>query len=157
MRILGIDPGTRVAGYALVDKNTDTNAVTIFQAGTYNFDAKEPIGFRLANFLDRLDELIRITKPDTIGIEQPFVGKNVKSAFAIGESRGIVLVSAAKHKIPVSEYAPKLVRSTVVGHGAATKEQVKRMLEMQFPEQIGGLELDATDAIAVALCHLYLI
>tara|TARA_B100000686_G_scaffold337128_1_gene407846 strand:- start:927 stop:1400 length:474 start_codon:yes stop_codon:yes gene_type:complete len=157
MRILGVDPGTRVAGYALVDKDPGTNEVTIFQAGTYNFDPKESIGFRLASFLDRLDDLIRITKPDTIGIEQPFVGKNVKSAFAIGESRGIVLVSAAKHRIPVSEYAPKLVRSTVVGNGAATKEQVKRMLEMQFPQQIDGLGLDATDAIAVALCHMYLI
>lgn len=156
MRILGVDPGTRVAGYALIDKDIDTNEVTIFQSGTYSFDSKTAIGFRLANFLDKLDDLIHITKPDTIGIEQPFVGKNVKSAFAIGESRGIVLVSAAKHNIPVKEYSPKLIRSTVVGHGSATKEQVKRMLEMQFPQQIERLPLDATDAIAVALCHLYL-
>ena len=157
MRVLGIDPGTRIAGYGLIDKDTNTNQVTIIDAGIFTMNSKDSIGVRLANFMDKLDELIRVHEPDTIGIEQPFVGKNVKSAFAIGESRGVVLICAAKHAIPVAEYSPKQVRSTVVGHGSATKEQVAKMLKMQFPNLIEGLELDATDAIAVALCHMYLV
>lgn len=156
MRVLGIDPGTRIAGYGLIDKNAKTNRVEVFEAGIFTMNSKDSIGLRLANFMDQLDALINVTKPDTIGIEQPFVGKNVKSAFAIGEARGVVLICAAKHQIPVGEYSPKQIRSTVVGHGSATKEQVAKMLKMQFPDQIGDLELDATDAIAVALCHMYL-
>ena len=156
MRILGIDPGTRVAGYGLVDKNIKTNQITIFEAGIFTMNAKDSIGLRLANFMDQLDNLILTTKPDTIGIEQPFVGKNVKTAFAIGESRGVVLICAAKHSIPVEEYSPAQIRSTVIGHGSATKLQVANMLKMQFPNQTENLELDATDAIAVALCHMYL-
>jgi|TARA_B110000116_G_C16679992_1_gene510226 crossover junction endodeoxyribonuclease RuvC len=155
MKVLGIDPGTITAGYGLVEKPNSSQKIYIRGSGTIKMDSSDQLGARLFLLLNRLNQLIEDFKPDEIGIESPFLGKNVQSAFRVGEARAIVMVAAAKNKIPVSQYAPTAVKSIVTGNGRATKIEVAEFLKVAFSFDITNVELDASDAVAVAICHAY--
>jgi len=154
-RILGIDPGTRVTGFGAVSVDEATGLVSLSQMGVLKASTKGTLAQRLFTMSRLLDEVFDEINPTEVAVEQPFVARNVKAAFAIGEARGISLIAAAARDLPVHEYPPAAIRETVAGHGGATKADVAAMVKAHL--QLGGeaRELDATDATAVALCHIF--
>jgi crossover junction endodeoxyribonuclease RuvC len=155
MRVLGIDPGTQVAGYGILDITDGDGQVSLVAIGAFRLPRKEPLTARLLALRDNLESLLDEVRPDEVAVEAPFVATNVRAAFAIGEARGVALLSAAARHLPVHQYPPATVKQTVAGHGGATKADIARMvaLHVALPEQ--SLPADATDAMAVALCHAF--
>jgi len=152
MRILGIDPGTQVVGYGVID-NDNINA-TMVSYGTVKPPANFDIANRLNCIFNELSEIVMRYKPDAVAIEQPFVARNAKSALAIGKAQAVALLVAANNQIPAFEYTPRQVKQRIASYGASSKEQVQQMVQIQ----LGLSEIpepdDAADALAVALCHL---
>ena len=152
MRILGIDPGTLAMGYGLLDDGGDQ--ARMVDCGVLTTTGDTPIAQRLRDlYLGLLDVIVRF-RPDAIAIEDPFVARNVRSALAIGRAQAIAMLAAASHGIPVSTYPPAKVKQGVAGYGRGDKEQVQRMVCVQLGLSQSPGRTDATDALAVALCHL---
>ena len=151
-RVLGIDPGTQVAGYGALDTKSDGSPHSFVECGVVRLKRDDPLEIRLLRLRESLLEIVGRLNPDAIAIESPFVGRNVKAAFSVGEARGVALVIAAERGIPVRQYAPAQVKSTVAGHGRATKQDVDRLLRLQVTMPEGKVPADATDALAVAMC-----
>ncbi|MFQ5963816.1 MAG: crossover junction endodeoxyribonuclease RuvC [Candidatus Scalinduaceae bacterium] len=152
MRVLGIDPGTIITGYGVVE---DVNGKLSFvDCGTIAGGRKDSFPDRLKKIYDGLNKIIEEHKPGHIALEKVFYGKNVKTTVKIGEGRGVAILCAASAKIPLSEYAPTVVKKSVVGFGSAQKVQVKEMVRviLDLSEPPG---FDAADALAVAICHCH--
>jgi crossover junction endodeoxyribonuclease RuvC len=152
MRILGIDPGTVAMGYGVIDSERDKlNAV---KYGALTCKAGIPMGERLLCLFDGLEKLLVAYHPEAIAIEMPFVGENVRSAFAVGRAQAIAILAATRAGLPFFEYSPAQVKSSVGGYGASTKEQMQQMvkLELNLPEL--PRPADAADALAIAITHL---
>jgi crossover junction endodeoxyribonuclease RuvC len=152
MRVLGIDPGTLVMGYGVIDDNDDS--LTALTYGAINAPSRSPMGERLYYIYNHLLKLVKLHHPDVAAIEQPFVSKNVKSALAIGRSQAIAILAAAGQGIPVYEYSPAQIKQQVSNYGASSKEQVQEMIKLQLGLSSVPEPNDASDALAVALCHL---
>ena len=152
MRVLGIDPGTVVMGYGVVDSEDD--AVTTIDYGTLTPPQRSPIGERLSYLYTRLIEIISRYKPAAVAVEQPFVAKNVKSALAVGRAQAIAILAAANKKIPSFEYTPAQVKQFITNYGASSKEQIQEMVKLQLGLSEIPQPSDAADALAVAICHL---
>ena len=152
MRILGIDPGTIATGYGVIEAS-DGNTVFI-DCGVLKPPARSPIGERLHFIYTSLLKVITDLKPDVVAVEQPFVAKNAKSAFAIGRAQAVAILTAASKQIPVSEYTPTQIKQRVTSYGASSKEQVQEMVRLQLGMDRAPRPYDAADALAVALCHL---
>jgi crossover junction endodeoxyribonuclease RuvC len=150
MRILGIDPGTVTTGYGVVEESQD--CVTSVDFGEICPPPRSQIGERLSYIYSRLLQIIVAYRPEVVAVEQPFVGKNIKSALAIGRSQAIAILAAAGNGIPVFEYTPAQVKQQVSNFGAGSKEQIQEMVRLQLG--LPGIPpSDASDALAVALCH----
>ncbi|HEY2664484.1 MAG TPA: crossover junction endodeoxyribonuclease RuvC [Candidatus Binataceae bacterium] len=153
MRVLGIDPGSAVTGFGVVDR--DHGISRLVAAGVIRARRGAGRAQRLLNIHSHLCDLIREHCPDSISLERSFVAENVQSAFRLGEARAIALLAAAQNRLSLFEYAPAEVKLTVTGYGRADKAQVKfvvrRSLNLAETEAIAD---DASDAIAIALCHL---
>jgi len=150
MRIFGIDPGSRVCGYGVVDLEggeTRFVAAGALQAG------REAAPARLFSLFRGLQALLEEHHPDAIAVETPFVGPNVAAALRIGEARGVVLLAAAEAGASIHEYAPARVKRAVVGHGTASKPQVGRLVQAWLGLAEPPRSPDAADALAIALCH----
>lgn len=153
MIILGVDPGTNYTGYGIVKahKNSFTKVV--------NGLIKLPTGYTLTEKLEiiysGLDKLIKTHKPDEFAIETAFYGKNVQSAMKIGYARGVSLLAAIHNKVPTSEYSPREIKKSVVGNGAASKQQVSFMIKSLLDIKNEKMRFDETDALAIALCHAF--
>jgi crossover junction endodeoxyribonuclease RuvC len=148
--VLGIDPGTAATGYGVVERNgASLRAVDYGCLETLSTTA---LPLRLLEIHRAVTELILTHRPEHVGVERLFFNKNVMTAFAVGQARGVVLLAAAEHGIPVYEYGPHEVKMAVTGYGRAAKDQVQRMVQMV----LGMTELprpdDAADALAVAIC-----
>ncbi|MDX2189127.1 MAG: crossover junction endodeoxyribonuclease RuvC [Bacteroidota bacterium] len=153
--ILGIDPGTNVMGYGIIEVRL--NQIKLIQYGVLHiskFD-KDDIALRLKKIFDRTSQLIEEYTPDYVALEAPFFGKNIQSMLKLGRAQGVALAAALSRNIPVVEYAPKKVKQSVTGNGNASKEQVAAMVMRIFNIKEQPELLDATDALAVALCHHY--
>jgi crossover junction endodeoxyribonuclease RuvC len=150
MRILGLDLGTFQTGYGIIeDTNGEASYVT---SGTIR--QKGPLPERIKGIYQELDSLISGYGPDVIVVETPFVYKNPKSALRLGQIQGIVLLLTSLRELPFFEYSPLEVKLTLTGYGRASKEQVREMVKMLLGLNI-EFALDASDALAVALCHLH--
>ncbi|MCZ6601492.1 MAG: crossover junction endodeoxyribonuclease RuvC [Planctomycetota bacterium] len=152
LRIVGIDPGTQIIGFALLEKKG--SQVQFVEAGVIRAPRGAHIAARLRKIYEGLLEVIRRTEPDVVVVEQAFFGKSVRDALRIGEGRGIALLAAGTFNLPVAEYAPAQVKKAATGNGRARKSQVqdmvRRMLDLkEIPPP------DAADAIAIALCHCH--
>lgn len=151
MIILGIDPGTIVMGYGVIDSRDDQ--IALVACGALTGSAKQPIAERLGHLYNSLREIIQRYRPEVVAVEQPFVAKNVRSAMAIGRAQAIALLAAADGNIPAFEYTPAQVKQRVANYGASSKEQIQQMVMLQ----LGITELpepsDIADALAVAICH----
>lgn len=153
MIILGIDPGTTVTGYGIIKYKKNT--CTQIASGIINLPSSKPIPHRLKIIYDVLDKLIKTYKPDEFAIETAFYGKNVQSAMKIGYARGVSILAAVNNGIPTNEYSPREVKKSVVGKGAATKEQVKYMIKTLLNVKNDKMKNDESDALAIALCHAF--
>jgi len=152
MRILGVDPGTIVLGYGLIESRQDV--VSLVHSGAIKCKARSAMSERLLFLHDELASVVQRYKPDVMAIETPFVGENIKSALAIGKAQAIVLLIAAQNKIPIYEYSPAQVKHHVADYGASSKEQVQQMVKMLLDLDEVPQPHDAADALAVAICHL---
>lgn len=153
MRVLGIDPGTMVTGFGIVDNIRDK--LFLVDYGTIEGKRKNSFPDRLKMMFDGLTKAIEEYKPEQIALESAFYGKSVKAAIKIGEARGVAILCAAVERIPLFEYAPTEVKRAVTGSGNAQKGQVSKMVRVllnlsEIPEKY-----DATDALAIAVCHCH--
>ena len=151
--ILGIDPGTNVLGYSIIEqrgKQSQLLKMDVLVLGT-----KDDLSTKMKKLFDQITEIIDIFKPDILAIEAPFFGKNVQSMLKLGRAQGICIAAAFSRSIPFVEYSPRKVKQSITGNGAASKEQVANMLQRMFNFEAIPSHLDATDALAVAVCHSY--
>jgi len=151
--ILGVDPGTLVTGYAVVTRSA--RGVHLEVSGIIRNAADSSMPLRLKKIFLELRDVIERYHPDEFAIESAFYGKNAQSALKLGHARGVSILAAVVHEIPTSEYSPREVKKAVVGNGAASKEQVQFMVKSLLRTAESTMVLDASDAIAVALCHLH--
>jgi crossover junction endodeoxyribonuclease RuvC len=154
--ILGLDPGTNVMGYGVIlirKPKYDGHRIDLLQFGVIRLNKFESHELRLKKIFDRVLALIDDFNPDEVALEAPFFGKNVQSMLKLGRAQGVAMSAALSREIPIVEYAPKRVKQSVTGNGNASKEQVARMLMTLFTIKELPKLLDATDALAVAVCH----
>ncbi len=153
MRVIGVDPGSAVTGFGIIQGHNGT--VEPVAAGVVRPQARLTYPQRLHTIYQRLCELIGEYSPDAMSLERSFVALNVQSAFRLGEARAMALLAAAHMSLPLFEYAPANVKLTVAGHGRAGKSQVKFMVRRALAmDESSILTDDAADALAIALCHL---
>jgi crossover junction endodeoxyribonuclease RuvC len=152
MKILGIDPGTVIMGYGLIECEGSETALVDY--GAIAVPDKLKSGERLNYLYKELLKVIKRHRPDIAAIETPFVAKNVKSALAIGRAQAIALLAAASQKVPAFEYSPAQVKLRVASYGASSKEQVQEMVRLLLGLEEAPQPNDAADALAVALCHV---
>ena len=152
MRILGVDPGTIVIGYGVVEGDRDT--LTTVTYGAIKCKERLPLPERLAYLYDGLGKIFDEYRPDALAVETPFVGENVKSALAIGKAQAIAMLAAARRHVPVFEYPPATVKHHVADYGASSKEQMQEMVKLLLNLEEVPEPNDAADALAVAICHL---
>lgn len=150
-RILGIDPGTNVMGYSLLD--IEGNHASVVVLGTVQMARVADHYARLKRIFDRINVIIDEFKPDELAIEAPFCGKNVQTMLKLGRAQGVCMAAALAHGMPVTEYPPTRVKQAITGNGSATKEQVAQMLQRMLAFTDIPKFLDATDALAIAYCH----
>ena len=153
MVVLGIDPGFTVTGFSVLQKNK--NQVIMLDHGFLKLPATESLQVRIGMFYDFLSEKIKQHHVTAISLETSFLGKNAQTFLKLGYLRGILYLLAQQHNLQVFEFAPRLVKQTVTGYGAADKEQVAKVLSMLFPAIPKPLKADVTDAIAISLCGLW--
>jgi crossover junction endodeoxyribonuclease RuvC len=151
--ILGIDPGTNITGYGLIKiSGLDPELITIGSIDLSKFDDHY---LKLKHIFDRTVGIIEEYHPDELAIEAPFYGKNVQSMLKLGRAQGAAIAAALSRSIPIFEYAPRKIKMSITGRGAASKEQVASMLMRILKFSKIEIKLDATDGLAAALCHFY--
>jgi crossover junction endodeoxyribonuclease RuvC len=148
--VLGIDPGTARTGYGLVER--DGSTLRLVDYGCLETLPTQELPRRLLEIHRAVTELILTHKPAQLGVERLFFNRNVQTAFAVGQARGVVLLAAAEHGLPVFEYGPHEVKVAVTGYGRADKSQVQRMVQMVLGMSTLPKPDDAADALAVAIC-----
>lgn len=153
MVILGIDPGTNFTGFGII--NVNKNQFTRVINGLIKLPSNKSLTEKLEIIYDELDKLIKTYKPDEFAIETAFYGKNVQSAMKIGYARGVSLLAAIHNKIPTNEYSPREIKKSVVGNGAASKQQVSFMIKNLLGLKNVKMKYDESDALAIALCHAF--
>jgi crossover junction endodeoxyribonuclease RuvC len=151
LRILGIDPGTIVTGYGLVEIRE--KKPTILQLGTLIPGKYSDHYQRLKYLHERSLHIISEYKPDVMAIEAPFYGKDIQAMLKLGRGQGVIMAAALAYSVPIHEYAPLLVKQAITGMGRASKEQVAYFLQKVYHLTELDKGLDATDAVAVAICH----
>lgn len=153
MRILGIDPGSYSTGYGLVEDSG--GRLKEIESGAIRPGRQKEFLLRLSEIHDALSDLIDRARPDEVAVENPFLARNFRSVLQLGQARAAALLPAVKAGVTVFEYAPRQVKLAVVGHGEAEKEQVARMVALLLGLSAIPAPLDATDALAVAICHAH--
>jgi crossover junction endodeoxyribonuclease RuvC len=148
--ILGIDPGTQILGYALLKGGAQPSLI---EMDVLKLTKEKDIYARLQLIHAKIIELIEKHHPTEFSIEAPFFGKNVQSMLKLGRAQGVAIAAAMHYDLPVAEYAPKKVKQAITGNGNADKEMIWKMLERVFSIKKQPKYYDATDALAVALCH----
>lgn len=149
--ILGIDPGTRVTGWGLVA--LEHGEPQGLEYGVIAPKASLPLEQRLLHIFSELCDIIVAHAPDQVAVEEPFVGESVRSAMAVGEARTVAILAGTLAGLPISHYPPARVKRTVTGNGRGDKEQVREMLRLHLRLETVPDDLNASDAMAVALCH----
>ena len=155
MIILGIDPGSRFTGYGVVER--EGNQQRIVEYGVLRLDSTDDHELRLKHIYDRLSKVIERCLPDACAIEMPVYGRNPQSMLKLGRAQAAAMLAALNRQVPVTQYTPKEVKKSVTGNGNASKEQVWYMVRsiLTITDDDPKLGLDASDALAVALCHAH--
>tara|TARA_Y100000768_G_scaffold365357_1_gene326582 strand:- start:718 stop:1266 length:549 start_codon:yes stop_codon:yes gene_type:complete len=152
--ILGLDPGTNIMGFGLIESQNDN--LKLIQYGIINLKKYEDHIEKLQVIFENVNKLIKDFNPDEISIESPFFGKNVQSMLKLGRAQGVAMVAGKINGIKISEYAPRKIKKSVTGNGNASKEQLSDIIKktLNIKERIDK-KLDASDALGAALCHYY--
>jgi crossover junction endodeoxyribonuclease RuvC len=155
VRVLGIDPGTSVTGYGVVEYGNGTPGFgRLIECGVIRLTTRSPLPQRLAQLHDGIVQLIERHQPTALALEDAFYHKNVRTTLVLGHARGVVLLAAQQHALDISEYAPATVKKSVVGAGAAPKAQVAAMVARLLRLKHAPRPADAADGVAVALTHV---
>ena len=157
MRVFGIDCGTEFTGYGVVEVDCTTRMPRLnhLAAGTIRLNKKEKTPLRLQQVYVELTGLMALHQPEVVAIEEVFFSANAKSALKLGQVRGVAMLAAASCGLPVAEYAPLSIKSSVVGYGLAAKEQVQFMVTRLLGLETVPDSPDAADALAIAICHIH--
>lgn len=151
MRIIGIDPGTGILGFGVVDViNGKARMVT---AGVITTPAHTPLDERLEEIFDGLTDIIAETKPEVMSIEKLFFAQNVTTAMSVSHARGVAMLTGRKAKLPIAEYTPQQIKQTLTGYGKADKKQVQEMVRMHLGLKEVPKPDDCADALAAAITH----
>jgi len=153
MRILGVDPGTLITGYGIVD--FENNEIKHVASGIIKINAYKEQAKRLQVIYAEINSLIKKFRPNEFALETAFYGKNVQSTLKIGYARGASMLVAIHNDLPIKEYSPREIKKAVVGNGAASKNQVQFMMKKLLCLKNNKIKFDETDALAVAVCHAF--
>ena len=151
MIVLGVDPGTAVTGYGVVARRE--GRVSLVECGVIRTSPRRALPQRIREIYDGVARIVERHGPDAVSVEDVFQGKNVRSALTLGHARGAILLAAALADVRIAEYTPREIKSAVVGHGGATKEQVGFMVQRHLRLRTAPTPSDAADGVAAALCH----
>lgn len=155
MRIIGIDPGTGIMGFGVID--VIKGKYKLVDAGVITTPAHTPIDERLEDIFDNLTEIIATTKPEVMSIEQLFFARNVTTAISVAQARGVAMLTGRKAKMPIAEYTPMQIKQTLTGYGKADKKQVQEMVRIQLGLTDVPKPDDCADALAAAITHALMI
>lgn len=153
MRVFGIDPGTALCGYGVVEEEEE--GLRLLACGVISTGPSLPLAERLCVIHERLCVLMAQYRPQAVAVEELFFTKNVRTAFAVGQARGVALLTAAQAGLTVYEYTPQQVKAAITGYGSAPKEQVQEMVRLVLGLDKVPHPDDAADAVAVAVCHIH--
>ena len=153
MRVLGIDPGSETLGWGIVEGSGLKYAAVEF--GVVKSNPRQPFAKRLANIYEGVSAVIESFEPDVVSIEEAFYAVNAGVAIKLGQVRGVMLLLAEQRGLEIAEYAPRLIKQTVVGYGAAEKRQVQEMVKLLLKLKAIPTPHDAADALAIAICHFH--
>jgi crossover junction endodeoxyribonuclease RuvC len=153
MRVIGVDPGTRVTGYGIIE--SDGVGFEVLDHGCIGTSPSSPLSRRYKVIYDAIRAVIARFSPDHMAVETPFLCKNTSSAFKLSQVRGVILLAGSQADLEIYEYAPRRVKQAVVGHGAASKGQVQNMVLQILSLDESPLPEDASDALGVAICHIH--
>lgn len=152
MKILGIDPGMAIVGYAMIDQN-EKSEIRLLTSGSIQTDKKLSDSKRLLEIYNDLSEIVEKYKPDCASVEQLFFFKNQKTVIPVAEARGVILTVLEKYNIPIYSYTPMEVKQVLTGYGRADKKEVEQMVRLSLcTDNLPKLD-DTVDAIAIAICH----
>lgn len=151
MRIIGIDPGTGILGFGVVD--VDGHKLRLVTAGVIKTPAHTPLDERLEEIYDGLTDIIAETKPDEMSIEKLFFARNVTTAMSVSHARGVAMLAGRKAKLPIAEYTPMQIKQALTGYGKADKKQIQEMVRIQLGLTEVPKPDDAADALAAAMTH----
>ena len=149
--ILGIDPGTIIMGYGLIQ--VKGNKAELINMGVLHLSKLNSHELKLKKIFERTLQLVEEYKPDEFAVEAPFFGKNVQSMLKLGRAQGVAMAAALYRDVPIFEYSPKKIKMSITGSGKASKEQVASMLQSLLKIEKLPKHLDATDGLAAAMCH----
>jgi len=150
--ILGVDPGTAVMGYGVIEAGPGAR-VRLIECGVVRTPARDPLPVRLRAIRDGMTEILERHHPDAVAVEDVFYGKNLRTTVVLAHARGVILVTVEEAGLPIAEYPPALVKKAVVGRGAAAKPQVAYMVAQLLRLSAPPSPADAADGVAVALAH----
>lgn len=150
--MVGIDPGTAVTGYGVVDRQDD-GTVSLVECGVVRTSSDQALAVRIREIFEEVRGIIERFEPAIVAVEDVFQGKNVRSALTLGHARGAILLAAALQEVEIAEYTPGAIKKAVVGTGRATKDQVGFMVQKQLRLRSAPTPADAADGVAAALCH----
>lgn len=154
MRIIGIDPGTGILGFGIVDVNR--GKMRLITAGVITTPAHTPLPDRLEEIYTGLTSIIQETKPDVMSIEKLFFTKNITTAISVAEARGVAILTGRQANLPIHEYTPNEIKKSITGYGAAKKPQIQEMVRIQLGLQEVPKPDDCADALAAALTHAFM-
>lgn len=152
VRIIGIDPGLRNTGWGVIEQ--EASRLSYVADGSVHSDADAPLPERLLQIHEQLLAVLRDFAPHEAAIEETFVNKDARATLKLGQARGVVMLAPAMLGIPVAEYAPNVIKKSVVGAGHAEKDQVQHMVKLLLPRALMKTA-DSTDALAIAICHAH--
>jgi crossover junction endodeoxyribonuclease RuvC len=153
MRVLGIDPGTAITGYAIIEETVgDLQMITL---GVITTPAKTPLPSRLQTIHSELKQIVAEYEPEAAAVEELFFSRNARTAMSVGHARGVILLTLADSNLPIAEYTPMQIKQAVTGYGNANKHQVQEMVRTLLELSETPKPDDAADAAAVAICYLH--
>lgn len=151
MRIIGIDPGTGILGFGVIDANGDM--MKLVDAGVIKTPPKTPLNERLNEIFDGLQQIIKETKPDVMSIEKLFFAQNTTTAMSVSHARGVAILAGQKNNLKIAEYTPLQIKQAVTGYGKADKKQIQEMVKVRLGLNIIPKPDDMADALAAAITH----
>ena len=154
MRIIGIDPGTGILGFGVID--IINGKMKLVDAGVVTTPAHTPLDVRLEDIFDSLNDIIELNKPEVMSIEKLFFAQNVTTAISVSHARGVAMLAGRKGGMPIAEYTPLQIKQTVTGYGKADKKQVQEMVRLQLSLKEVPKPDDAADALAAAMTHHFM-